>query len=361
VWLEVPPDRIDNAAFSLDLQSGEVTPLWTAGLGTNINDVKTSPDGRMLAYRIIQRQSPPPEAIMVRALRAGAEPLVVAATETDIGHLTGYAWSPDAKAMAYGRQIGHMRVSGGASSPVDRWELHIVRGVGDGPELEAELNDETIWSIDGDTLGTNALEVIGWDAEAGVAAVAETPGDGGAAVAVRLIDTEKGQEIDRVRVSVIPFEAAASPDARMVALPDATVSSGLLRVLQIASGELHEAAVTLDATPGGVIWSPDSEWVAWTAQRHDGPGTGATVSEIGAAPITGITRDAAAPAFLFAITGDGSRALSFDPSGTYILIAQAEPGSQEWSALTAHVLDDDSQTTLPWDPPPGAWFAAWVP
>jgi tricorn protease len=54
---------------------------------------------------------------------------------------------------------------------------------------------------------------------------------------------------------------AASPDGAMVA---AAAQDGRLLVVEVASGQVAELAASDDGLIGGLCWSPDSAWLAWS-------------------------------------------------------------------------------------------------
>jgi len=60
-------------------------------------------------------------------------------------------------------------------------------------------------------------------------------------------------------------QLAASPDGATVA---AAAQDGRLLLVDVASGEVTELAATDDGKIGGLSWSPDSAWLAWS---HPGP------------------------------------------------------------------------------------------
>jgi hypothetical protein len=362
LWIEAPDDRVDNIASVLDLSSGETTRLWSTGTGTNLSDVALSPDGSKIAYRLVQRESAPPEAIMVRRLAPGAEPMVIATIETDVGHLTGFAWAPDGTGIAYGRQLGHLRVNENGASPFDRWELHVASADGLDAANGHTASDTAVWAIDGQELGPVALHVVAWDPSAGLVAVTETPADGGAAVAVRLVDTAVGEERDRVPAGVLEFEAVGSPDGRFVAMPDAEVGSARLTVLEVPAGETFEVLTGESATVGAPIWSADSSWLGWTSHVCGDDIAGLEDCTVHALPVPSLLSGITDDAFGHAVKGESYRALAFDPDAGYMLVAETLPGEVAWAGLSAHALDGSGEgLALPWQPPHGAWFAAWVP
>jgi tricorn protease len=56
-------------------------------------------------------------------------------------------------------------------------------------------------------------------------------------------------------------ELAASPDGATVAV---AAHDGALRVVDVASGQVSELALGDDGSVGGLSWSPDSAWLAWS-------------------------------------------------------------------------------------------------
>jgi tricorn protease len=61
------------------------------------------------------------------------------------------------------------------------------------------------------------------------------------------------------------LELAAAPDGTMVA---AAAEDGVLRVVDVTSGQVSELAASDNGVVGGLSWSPDSAWLAWS---HPGP------------------------------------------------------------------------------------------
>ncbi len=57
-------------------------------------------------------------------------------------------------------------------------------------------------------------------------------------------------------------QLAASPDGAMVA---AAAHDGRLRLVDVASGQVSELAVSGDGPVTGLSWSPDSAWLAWSS------------------------------------------------------------------------------------------------
>ncbi|MFN2115573.1 MAG: WD40 repeat domain-containing protein [Anaerolineae bacterium] len=373
VWLEVADNQVENAAKAMDLATGNTESLWTTGHRTNVSDVALSPDGRWIAYRVVEHDAVPPEAIVARRLEPGAEPQIIAETETDVARLTGFAWSPDGTAIAYGRQQGHLRVGGeGEARPFERWEVHIVPA-GDAVDSGSSVApaESLAWAVDGSELGPVALDVVGWSPAANVVAASLTSADGGASQEVLLIDTKSGEIRDRVPSGALQFDLAGSPDGLHLALPDADVVADRVRILSLATGELLDVPGRLGSAAGAPLWSPDGRFLAWSTGGCRGPwqapgDDGGVFSGEAAAPCTvGVVSvdDLGSGAAAIASAADPIRALAFDPEGKYLLIGEdSSDAQQERRALTVHRLDGSgSGWPLGRDLPEMAWFAAWVP
>jgi tricorn protease len=100
---------------------------------------------------------------------------------------------------------------------------------------------QVVWATDAG--GTDALEI------GGGAAAAQ---DGGPAAAPRQI---AAGQVGRVRA------LAAAPDGKTIAV---AAQDGHLRVVDAATGEVRELAVSANGYVTGLAWSPDSAWLAWS-------------------------------------------------------------------------------------------------
>jgi len=74
------------------------------------------------------------------------------------------------------------------------------------------------------------------------------------------------------------LDLAASPDGRLVA---AASHDGRVLLVEVGSGEVRQVDATADGDAGGLAFSPDSRWLAWS---HPGPDP---LRQIRLAPVDG--------------------------------------------------------------------------
>ena len=107
-WVVMATDAAGqrNRALQLDPASGEWRDLWVTSPLGNVTDWSPAPDGRSVAYRIIQRSSPTDaiEALVVRDLAPGAPARVLTVVDASKERLAGFGWAPDGSSLGFGLQ-----------------------------------------------------------------------------------------------------------------------------------------------------------------------------------------------------------------------------------------------------------------
>jgi tricorn protease len=181
--------------------------------------------------------------------------------EGAVGSVKSLAASPDGLAVAVAAQDGRLLVvavkdhlggldcdwTGQASVVEVRGTVHWLthkdgpaRALHVDPDARARLprvlgeTGKAVWVTDAG--GPDALQVADVTGEAGTVRLAE-----GAVGSVKSL--------------------AASPDGLAVAV---AAQDGRLLVVAVASGQVSELAVSDDGLIGGLCWSPDSAWLAWS-------------------------------------------------------------------------------------------------
>ncbi len=354
-----------NQVVAIEPATGATETLWTTPEGGNASDWSPAPDGRDVAYRLIQRSSPleAVEAIVVRGLQAEAAPAIVAGLDTSTARLAGFVRAPDGRRIAYLRRTGSLPGAGESPSPTEgtgtpgaagTWELHVVEWADQAAGASGPIvpDDRVIWESGITDASPADLKLVGWDPSAGRAALAEIAGDSGLASALRLIDTSTGAETRRLDLSLPPASIAPSPDGRWLALPESEATPPRLRLIELATGNLTDLATFADATtPGEAVWAPDSAWLAWSEYAPGGVLPTTRVMPVAGSP----------PGFSIALEDAGAQPLAFAPDAGALLVGAAtEPGGLP-EHLAVVRMPSGERSDLPWMVPADAWGVGWVP
>jgi len=361
VAIAAVPEAMRNRALAFG-PSDDAVPreLWTTPDGANVSDWSPAPDGRRVAYRVIQRSSPTEavESIVVRALDPRAAPITVASIDTAEARLAGFVWIADGRgrAVAYLVRVGPL-VTGesGPSDPPQAWELHRVDlGAGAGNPA-----DHVVWRVEGESAGAPGLLLVGWDAAAERAALAEIAGDSGLAAAVRVLDTSAGTAVQRVDVSLAASDITMSPDGHWLALSESVASPPTVRLLELSTGDVTTLARSDDgARPGKPLWSPDGAWLAWLSYPADGADD-ARVMVMSVADKASTVE--------FKPDGYSVQPLAFSPDSRALLLGVALAPGAPWERLTVLKMPAGDRMgfgvpiDLPQMAPYGAWQVSWVP
>jgi hypothetical protein len=358
-----------NQVVAIDPASGATEPLWTTPEGGNASDWSPAPDGRQVAYRLIQRSSPleAVEAIVVRELAPEAAPIIVAGLDTSTARLAGFVWAPDGRRIAYLKRRGALLGAGaptsseetlGAPAPGDAWELHVVewaeREAGTGPVVP---DDRVIWQSPITEPASDEVALVGWDPAGERAALAEVAGDSGITKTVLLIDPVSGEDVERHDINLPPASIAPSPDGRRLALPELEANLPLLpspprlRLLELATGEITDLTTPAGfAAPGDVVWAPDASWLAWQEYPADG-----SASSVRVAPAAGDR-----PGFVVRLDGASAQPLAFAPDASALLVGVAAPAGGPPERLAIVQVPGGERTDLPWTAPADAWGMSWL-
>ncbi len=369
IALAAGEDGAGNVAHAIDPVSGHATELWQIERGTTVSEWRVSPDGRRVAYRRTKDDGSAREALVVRDLATGATPVTLAVMDISDARLAGFVWSPDGKALAFGREVGAASSREPAAASARGWELHVVAadvtagGVGGGDAAEANpAADRILCEMQGSDLGSQLPILVGWRPTARRAAVLELARDAGFGNTVRVIDTVTGEEVASLVVNVIVRGVIASPDGRLLALLEAEAEPRRVRLLDQASGVVVDVApIPAGWVPGTPVWSPEGRWLAWTERPGADAGASGKVVVIRAARPDRIGGRLDGEAlFSLELEGQGTEAVAFSPSGDVLLVAEAEPYSVEPSRLSVYRVPDGEGGPLAWAPPAGTWHIGWV-
>ena len=331
---------------AFDPASGERTRLWDTGPETSAWTI--APDGHAVAYLAAVRQPTAIERLIVQATVPNAEPRIVAGGEAATARFSGFAWADDARTIVTMRQIGF---PGSEQASDARWELQLL-AVEEGDANAFSTNERVIWLADATEVGPVALSVAAWDSGVGRVAVLESGLDGGPVVAVRLIDTARGEPIARLSLDAPGegFKASSSGDR----LAWSSVSDGSITILRLADGQI---ATTIPNPTGAkrdsLVWSPDSWQLAW---REDGPAGAAADTQV-----VVVDLDDGGPPKPHHLTGSALRPLAFSLDGEFLLVGAGMPNGVE--TREARILDPEGDTApidLEWSLPDGRWGVAWA-
>ena len=356
---------IQTRAMLSDLEDASRHSLWTTASGANTADWRLSPDAKQLAYRQILRSSPREaiESLVVRNLAAGAAAEMVAAADTATTRLAGYAWSSDASALAYGRQVGGLIKE--QSSPdigiPPIWELHVATA---GAASGISIQDRVVWSLEGDEVVDASLRVESWSDRADRIIVAVSDQDSGQRTRLLLIDTQEGELAQDIDIAGFSGDIAASPDGRWLAI----CGTGQLRLLRLPSGEILDLE---DPNPEAFldhpIWKPSSQGLVWRSRTYAG---GAELSEL-RIQSWNVGEKESLELGLAEVEGsdllEQSRPMAFDAEGRRLFIASQDvlgmrENAGQLFALDLPALSSDQNTEdadpeadvlipLAWEPP----------
>ena len=364
VSVGIQADGTGNEARRTDAGTGATTVLWTTDDKATLSDWRLAPDGRRAAYRITLPDGEPPEALVVRELSTGAEPVTVITTDVASARLSGFIWAPESDALLYGLETGEsLGFEPGGAPSARALELHEVELGADGPTA-----DRVAWRADGEALGAVYLTVVAWDRGSGHVALVEVGADGGAPSALRFVDLASGDVESREWRLLQSTDAVASPDGAFLAVAGRCG----LRMLNVSfiegSAEDRESNCRPPAT--APLWSPDLRGLAWTdlaTSAELGADVSVRVHFIHVRPTAAQTSNPRyfPPDFSTTVEGEGTRALAVIEDagfGQALLVGIADPGMVEPTRLVAYVLDEGGAILpVPWSPPSGTWWIGWVP
>jgi len=285
IFLAPGPGGGTGVVTAIDMRGGTTTPLWSPferdDLGARHPSI--APDGTRLAYAR-DASGDASGLIMVRHLAPDA-PAPLAMKSPD--WVDGILWAADARGIYYGQTFGEW--SHEARASITGWELHhlalddsSLKRFGPPPTvgpLTWGINmgeDRIVARLEGDALGEDRFpQLAGFDPASRHAAVLIGPGENGAIDTLLVLDTAGGGTVARIATFDEAFVASPSPDGRWLAYGECLGCDEdqpyRVKVLDLASGETHEltamprtaAGVGSPATVTRIVWSRDSQWVAW--------------------------------------------------------------------------------------------------
>ncbi|HRA19579.1 MAG TPA: hypothetical protein PLZ56_03980 [Anaerolineae bacterium] len=359
-WVVMATDAAGqrNRALQLDPASGEWRELWVTSPLGNVTDWSPAPDGRSVAYRIIQRSSPTDaiEALVVRDLAPGAPARVLTVVDASKERLAGFGWAPDGSSLGFGLQALAPEGSGKGAG----WSLRSVTTAGGGKPSEDVSNPadapeaQILWQAEAPPDQPLALVLAAYDPERGRAVVSQLAADSGIIASLRLIDLLERRESTTLSVTIAGLAPVAGVGT--LALPEGAPLADRLLLLDLASGESRER---LRWPPGGSLgrplWSADGRLLAIAGYTDDADGGETAILVLDPAATD------AAPDRRWFVPGGGGAPLAFSPDSRWLLTQAGAADEAFGSRLMLLPLAGGDPLVAPLTVPPGSWALSWLP